>query len=790
MPTPREAFTNSVRADPIGGERLRAANYGAAGEMIGQAVQGFGQDLNRVAKDVEEIEIRDAEVAAQEADNIRVAKRLKVLYGDPDNGEPGYFNTEGRNAVTAQQGLTAKLRQVDEEAAAVLKGKPRALRMFEQVTLKRDQDDMPRVAEHAAKQREVWEKQVDSDAFDLAIDNAASSLDPVIVEQNIATAGNLAVKQVLRTGNYDPNSIAQARQAGVGKAVAAVAERMSLKTPMEAQQFVVVNAERMDPDDVGKLLRALEAPAAKEFASQSQVVDRYTVLTSTQQQAVASPTADPLAPKPAGKPQPTAVASFDALHAALLGVETPGGRHTNPDGSLITSRAGAKGAGQIMDASGRDPGYGVKPLQNNSRQEHIRFSRDLLKKYTEVFGGNTVLGLIAYNWGPGNLKNHIKKVGDPSKGQISDAAFINSIPVKEAREYAPKILNRIGVQPGRSDGSLEANPAAQSPTYQGEEINLAASFAKIDADPELTFIQREAIKGEIRERYSLGKTARADAEARLKDAAWTEINRFGDNFTSYEQLPLTIRQQLASNPTLEAQFRNQADGNRKAQQAAADAAAAEAQKRREEAAVLNALELAAANPQEFLKRDWRTMPNLPFEARKSLMGKAEEIRKFNANPADEKVADHDAARTEINRFAGAGGLANSVGVTDVRSVKDPKDKVLLGHAYETLIRWEQNYISKHNKRPSPAERSAQARAIMMPVKITTANPWAVDTTDVVPRFAAPGVISDLKSKGRFGGATVDRWNTIKAELTRQNRGRIPSDEEVRAVYERFQQQGQ
>ncbi|MDQ3024391.1 MAG: lytic transglycosylase domain-containing protein, partial [bacterium] len=108
----------------------------------------------------------------------------------------------------------------------------------------------------------------------------------------------------------------------------------------------------------------------------------------------------------------------------------------------------------------------------------------MLKKYD----GNIVLALTAYNWGEGRVDKHLTRVGDPRRGQISDTAFLNSIPVKEAREYAALVLQKAGVNPGRGDNSS----ATQSPTYQGEEINLAATFEKIDA-ADLTFIQKAAL---------------------------------------------------------------------------------------------------------------------------------------------------------------------------------------------------------------------------------------------------------------------------------------------------------
>lgn len=67
------------------------------------------------------------------------------------------------------------------------------------------------------------------------------------------------------------------------------------------------------------------------------------------------------------------------------------------------SNKGARGRTQVMPATGADPGFGVKPMQNQTPQEYERFATDYLEKMLERYDGNPEAALAAYNAGPGNV---------------------------------------------------------------------------------------------------------------------------------------------------------------------------------------------------------------------------------------------------------------------------------------------------------------------------------------------------------------------------------------------------
>lgn len=106
-----------------------------------------------------------------------------------------------------------------------------------------------------------------------------------------------------------------------------------------------------------------------------------------------------------------------------------GGRHIE-NGRLIRSPKGALGIAQIMPSTGADPGYGVKPLQNDSEAEHLRLGRDYLDAMLAKYSGDKAKALAAYNAGPGAVDDAIRRGGEN---------WLSLMPA-ETRRYVPAVL--------------------------------------------------------------------------------------------------------------------------------------------------------------------------------------------------------------------------------------------------------------------------------------------------------------------------------------------------------------
>jgi soluble lytic murein transglycosylase-like protein len=191
---------------------------------------------------------------------------------------------------------------------------------------------------------------------------------------------------------------------------------------------------------------------------------------------------------PATAPTAAAPASadFNALAQAVKMVESAG------DPNAVSSK-GAVGTMQTMPGTLRDPGYGVRPAQNNTPAELERVGRDYLQAMIAKYPGNLSHALAAYNWGPGNTDKWIAAGADPAK-----------LP-KETRDYIPKVMARLGGQAPQT--AAAAAPTAGMPTQ-------AAAPAQAPAAPDMAFSPEQVTR--------IAATAQQDL--RIKQLQLAEIN--------------------------------------------------------------------------------------------------------------------------------------------------------------------------------------------------------------------------------------------------------------------------
>jgi hypothetical protein len=156
----------------------------------------------------------------------------------------------------------------------------------------------------------------------------------------------------------------------------------------------------------------------------------------------------------------------DALTSAMIDQES-GGRHRNRDGSLVRSGAGAAGITQLMPGTMRDPGFGVRPLQNNSEEEFRRVGSEYLGALKREFGGDEAKALAAYNAGHRRVKKAVSKFGDD---------WLSHMP-RETQRYVPNILNRLpsdhpaaGQSNGQQALQVEVTGIMQHQNERGQEV--------------------------------------------------------------------------------------------------------------------------------------------------------------------------------------------------------------------------------------------------------------------------------------------------------------------------------
>lgn len=127
------------------------------------------------------------------------------------------------------------------------------------------------------------------------------------------------------------------------------------------------------------------------------------------------------------------------------------------------SPKGAFGVMQLMPATARDPGFGVKPLDPNApdpEAENRRLGTDYMNALLTKYGGDENKALIAYNWGPTKTDRW-----------IAAGADMKRLP-RETQQYVAKIqANRqpqammLGPSDQPYDAAQEAPPPGLPPGF-------------------------------------------------------------------------------------------------------------------------------------------------------------------------------------------------------------------------------------------------------------------------------------------------------------------------------------
>ena len=234
----------------------------------------------------------------------------------------------------------------------------------------------------------------------------------------------------------DANRMNEGYQAGVNRETAGLTMPESVDPEADFTSFVDARNKEVLPE------RKPDVPLTE--------ADRASPLPDNLIQAGKNAAADAIGaikPKPAEKPLPKVEASFDRMVQIVLGLEG-GGTLANPK----TSPKGARGPMQVMPLTNSDPGFGVRPAQNNSEAERARVGRDYLAAMLRRYNGDPAKALAAYNGGPGRVDDAIASEG---------ANWLSAMPA-ESRKYAMNGLSKLGAQgfdPGT--GEVAAQPVPE-----------------------------------------------------------------------------------------------------------------------------------------------------------------------------------------------------------------------------------------------------------------------------------------------------------------------------------------
>ena len=104
--------------------------------------------------------------------------------------------------------------------------------------------------------------------------------------------------------------------------------------------------------------------------------------------------------------------TFDANQLDQITARTESGNRDYANGLPVTSPKGAKFAMQVMPATARDPGFGLRPANPNDAADMNRLGREYRAEMQKRYGNAPAQMWAAYNAGPGRVDAALAKGGN------------------------------------------------------------------------------------------------------------------------------------------------------------------------------------------------------------------------------------------------------------------------------------------------------------------------------------------------------------------------------------------
>lgn len=533
-------------------------------DNLGGAVANFGRSVQQGVAAFDQIEATHDEAdATRIANEYREFERERLL-----TGENAYLNTQGLAAGDGQEQVVTDLQDFSE---TVIEGarSNRAKQMARRALTERLNISQNNIAVHAQGQvqiaREEQSKARSTGAVTDAIDARGTEQFAVFVGLAQQELGGRAVRQ-----GWSEEKLALENEKLVSEIYAGTALAIDAEdgNPTRALEFVERNSDDIVPDEEARLIAQLAPRVDQAWA-------RDTLATGTLDPYLPSPSKVTAAPEGGG----------DVDLNAITAQTESGNRDFDANGNVVTSPVGARFAMQVMPATARDPGFGLRPADPNDAADMNRLGREYRAVMEDRYGGDLAKMWAAYNAGPGRTDQAIAKHGDN---------WLAHMPA-ETRDYVAKntaALERAGGNVGRAG----INPAGvtEDPRLNSRSMRQAVD-AFIADNPQLSERRRNALYAEADRMVSVARADRAQAEGeadrRLQD--WlTENMADPDSLTSIDQIPAAILANTSPGAAAAIQARVQATQGRI--QARNDAAAAARVKEQEQKAILELYQMDEA----------------------------------------------------------------------------------------------------------------------------------------------------------------------------------------------------
>jgi soluble lytic murein transglycosylase len=404
----------------------------------GAALQNVGATLTQ-----EEVNAQGmANQVMVDAANNKVIEKALALTNDP---ESGYLNRKGDAALkpdplgrSLAQQYGEQLQDTINSVSAGL-GNDAQRRVFgEQATVRLTQFN-GEVQRHMLQEFRSYGLETQEGTKRLAADAAKQNWDnpdQVDVQVRAASAAVWKAGQI----NGEPGNLTAAKIKDTTSAIHAGVIQAALDNNNPAYAMAYINSKKgeMTADDLLKANGIVKGDM------------RARVATGTAQEVMSG-----LQPKLA----PT---DTDRVIGITMASESGGDR--DAQGRFVPGQGTAKGDMQVMDATNRDPGYGVTAAKDASLEERSRVGRDYMLAMVKNYGGDMAKAWAAYNAGPAKVDAALAA----AKSAGSD--WMAAMP-KETQDYVAKNL-----------AALQKAPTGTIPSQQDVHDAIRAKLGP-NADP-------------------------------------------------------------------------------------------------------------------------------------------------------------------------------------------------------------------------------------------------------------------------------------------------------------------
>lgn len=419
--------TLPTRYTPVSNRGMDAGIRPADLSANARAMEGMGATITNIGENIQ----KEQDASAIFGMRRKLDDWERTTLYDPQNGAVA---KKGADAFDLPNKIPQEFDKFTSELGGELQS-PRQKQAFQELVTSRRAQIGDFAARHATQQRQVYnEGQFNAD-IGSSLNRAAllaSAGDFNTAKAEVGLAQTRTTGYLRSLGKSEEEIAGAVKNVSSRANVSAINMLLEKDKPLEADAYLKANADSMNVED---LLRA-QAAVGKSVDARVGLVTATDIVSKAVLPAVNPTDSNRLANLAGG-------VDLNRLNLAKRNAES-GNKDLNPDGSVVTSPKGAKGRDQVMDATNKDPGYGVKPAQDDSLAERSRVGTDYLAAMVKEYKGDIPKALAAYNAGPGAVN---KAMEQAAKGRGGEPSWIAYMP-DETKAYVAKVTAQYNAGAG------------------------------------------------------------------------------------------------------------------------------------------------------------------------------------------------------------------------------------------------------------------------------------------------------------------------------------------------------